>query len=56
MPPRPLSPPGSVVGRPRLRFRGLPRVGLWLTLVATTYNLVRMSTIERKQAHQQAAA
>ena len=46
----------TVGGLRKLRFRGLPRVGLWLTLVATTYNLVRMSTIERKQAQQQAAA
>jgi transposase len=46
----------TVGGLRKLRFRGVPRVGLWTTLVATTYNLVRMSTIERKRAQQQAAA
>jgi transposase len=46
----------TVGGLRKLRFRGVPRVGLWMTLVATTYNLVRMSNIERKRAQQQAAA
>jgi IS5 family transposase len=38
----------TVGGLRKLRFRGLQRVGLWVTLSAAVFNLVRMATIERK--------
>jgi transposase len=40
----------TVGGLRKLRFRGVPRVGLWVTLSATVFNVVRMVSIERKAA------
>jgi transposase len=45
----------TVGGLRRTRFRGLDRTGLAGYLVATAYNLVRLSCLERVQARQAAA-
>ena len=37
----------TVGGLRKLRHRGLQRVGLWFTLAATAFNLVRLGKIER---------
>jgi transposase len=40
----------TVGGLRKLRFRGRQRVGLWVTLAATVFNLVRLVKIERDAA------
>lgn len=40
----------TVGGLRKLRFRGLKRVGQWVTLSASVFNVVRMVSIERKTA------
>jgi hypothetical protein len=37
----------TVGGLRKLRFRGVKRAGLWVTLAATAFNLVRMASLER---------
>lgn len=37
----------TVGGLRKLRFRGVQRAGLWVTLTATVFNVVRMVSIER---------
>ncbi len=44
----------TVGGLRKLRFRGVKRAGLWVTLTATAFNLVRMASIERAAAPQTA--
>jgi Transposase DDE domain len=36
----------TVGGLRKLRFRGVKRAGLWMTLAATAINLVRMVNLE----------
>jgi len=40
----------TVGGLRKLRFKGVKRAGLWVTLSATVFNLVRMATLERTAA------
>lgn len=40
----------TVGGLRKLRFKGVQRAGLWMTLAVTAFNLVRMATLERKAA------
>jgi transposase len=40
----------TVGGLRKLRFRGVKRAGLWVTLAATAFNLVRMVTVEQQIA------
>jgi transposase len=40
----------TVGGLRKLRHRGVKRVGVWVTLAATVFNLVRMAKIERDAA------
>jgi transposase len=40
----------TVGGLRKLRFRGVKRAGLWVTLAATVFNLVRMVNLERQAA------
>jgi transposase len=40
----------TVGGLRKLRFQGVRRAGLWTTLVAAVFNLVRMATLEREAA------
>jgi len=40
----------TVGGLRKLRFRGVKRVGLWVTLSATVFNIVRMVNLEREAA------
>jgi hypothetical protein len=40
----------TVGGLRKLRFRGVRRVGLWVTLSAAVFNVLRMVTIERTAA------